>query len=487
MASSEQISAVIDGEQVTTGTWITTLDPSTGEALASVAACGPDEVDKAVDAARRAFDSGWSRTLPVERGRLLRALADRIRAEGDDLARQESRDTGKPLTQARGDVEGAARYYEYYGSVVEALHGDVIPAVADTHVFTRREPHGVTAHIVPWNYPLQITARTTAPALAAGNCCVVKPAEDAPLGALSIARMAQEVGFPAGVLNVVPGEGAVAGAALAAHRDIAHLSFTGSVPVGREVGAVAARNLVPAALELGGKSPNIVFDDADLEAAVPAIVGSIIQNAGQTCSAGARLLVHEAVHAEVVDRIRARFEELRVGPGVDDPDLGPLISAKQRDRVAALVSAATAPARVLTGGQSLGGADLPDGFYFAPTVVDDVPADSDLGQEEIFGPVLTVTAFGSEDEAVAIANGTRFGLVAAVWTRDLGRAHRLAERLVAGQVFVNTYGAGGGVELPFGGVKESGHGREKGFEALVAYTRTKTVAVRHAAPAGASR
>jgi aldehyde dehydrogenase (NAD+)/betaine-aldehyde dehydrogenase len=414
----------------------------------------------------------------VERGRLLRALADRIRGDAEALARQESLDTGKPLTQARADAHGAARYFEFYGSVVEALHGDVIPAVRDAVAFTRREPLGVTGHIVPWNYPLQITSRTVAPSLAAGNCAVVKPAEDAPLGSLSIADLALEVGIPAGVFNVVPGLGTSAGAALAARSDIDHLSFTGSVPVGREIAATAGRNLVPVALELGGKSPNIIFPDADLDTALPTVVNSIIQNAGQTCSAGSRLLVHHAVYEGVLHRLKERFESLRMGHSLEDPDLGPLISATQRERLLAAIATPVAPARTVIGGGKPSGPAFAAGFFLEPTIIADVPGDSSLGQDELFGPVLVVTPFHDESEAVRLANGTPYGLVAAVWTSDVDRAHRMAARLRSGQVFVNTYGAGGGVELPFGGIGDSGFGREKGFEALVSYTRTKTVAMR---------
>lgn len=470
--------AIIDGQHVATESWLETIDPGTSDVIAEVAACGPDEIDRAVRAARRAHDAGWSQTLPMERGRLLRALADRIRDDADELSRQESLDTGKPLAQARADVQGAARYFEFYGCSVEALHGDVIPAVRDAVAFTRREPLGVTGHIVPWNYPLQITARTVAPSLAAGNCAVVKPAEDAPLGSLSIAALALEVGFPAGVFNVVPGLGTTAGAALAARSDIDHLSFTGSVSVGREIAATAGRNLVPVALELGGKSPNIIFPDADLAAALPTVVNSIIQNAGQTCSAGSRLLVHHSVYDEVLRGLKERFEALRVGHGLEDPDLGPLISAIQQERLLAALAAPAAPARTVIGGGKPHGSAFASGFFLEPTIIADVPGSSSLGQEELFGPVLVVTPFQDEAEAIKLANGTPYGLVAAVWTSDVDRAHRLSARLHSGQVFVNTYGAGGGVELPFGGIGESGFGREKGFEALVSYTRTKTVAIR---------
>ncbi|MFB9386126.1 aldehyde dehydrogenase family protein [Pseudonocardia petroleophila] len=320
------------------------------------------------------------------------------------------------------------------------------------------------ANAVSWPWPWL---------LAAGNCCVLKPAEDSPVTAVELARLAAEAGFADGAFNVVTGVGVEAGAALAAHPGIDHLSFTGSRPVGTAVATAAAANVVPVVLELGGKSPNIVFADADLDRAVPLIVNSIVQNAGQTCTAGSRVLVHQSVHDEVVARVRERFEAVRTGPGPDDPDLGPLTNATQRDRVAAMVGRARADAELVTGGEAPGGA----GFFFPPTLFDHVPVGSEIGQQEVFGPVLAVTTFRTDDEAVELANATEYGLVAALWTGSVGRAHRLAAELDAGQVFVNTYGAGGGIELPLGGTKRSGYGREKGVEGLLGYTRTKAVVV----------
>jgi aldehyde dehydrogenase (NAD+) len=454
-------------------------DPSTGLAIGRIARASPADVDAAVGAAQRAFDGPWGALPGFERGRLLAALGRAVLAHADLLADLEIRDVGKPASQARADVVALARYLEFYAGAADKLHGTTIPFLAGYTVYTLREPHGVTGHIVPWNYPMQIVGRSVGAALAAGNAVVVKPAEEASLTTLAIARLAAEVGFPAGAINVVPGLGEEAGAALAAHPGVHHLSFTGSVEVGIAVQIAAARHVAPVTLELGGKSPQLVFDDADLEAALPMLVRAGIQNAGQTCSASSRLLVQRGIHDRVVEALAARSRALRVGPAARDLDLGPLVSAAQRARVQGLVAAGLgAGAVLLATGEVV--ADAPaGGHYVAPTLLGGVAPSAPLAQEEIFGPVQVVLPFDDEDEAVAIANGTRYGLVAGAWTRDAGRQHRLVRRLRAGQVFLNDYGAAGGVELPFGGTGWSGHGREKGFEALYGFTTVKTVAARH--------
>jgi aldehyde dehydrogenase (NAD+) len=466
--------AIIGGERIFTAQSIDVIDPATGKAFATVARCGAQEVDLAVAAARRAFSS-WRLTTAAERGRLLSRFAQVITQHADELAALESRDTGKPLRQAKVDVAFSVRYFEYYSNMVEAVFGSVIPAATDRFTFTTREAYGVTGHIIPWNYPLGIASRTLAPALAAGNCCVLKPAEQAPLSSVRLAELALEAGFPAGVLNVVSGLGAEAGAALSSHTGIDHVSFTGSVPVGRKIAEAAAGNLIPAALELGGKSPNIVLADADLDLVTPVVASAILQNAGQTCSAGARLLVHRDVHAELVSRLKDIFAGTTIGAGSTDPDLGPVISALQHQRVSELVEIGRDEAELIHGGGRPAGAAYEEGYFFEPTLFDHVAPQAAIAQREIFGPVLTVTPFGDLDEAVAIANGTDYGLVAGVWTRNIGRANWMIRELHCGQVMVNTFS--NGVELPFGGRKKSGYGVEKGYDALLAFTHVKGAVV----------
>ncbi|MFI7291965.1 aldehyde dehydrogenase family protein [Streptomyces anulatus] len=469
--------AVIAGKKVPTARWIDVLDPATARPFARVARCGPAEVRSAVEAARQVYESAWRFTSPVERSGVCHRIAGGLRARRQELARLETLDTGKPLGQSLVDADIAARYFEFYANALEALGGETIQQRPDRLAFTLREPYGVCGHIIPWNYPLQIAARTVAPALAAGNCCVLKPAEDAPLTSLRLAEIVEEAGLPAGVLNVVPGYGDEAGAALAAHPDVDRLAFTGSREGGEAVMTAAARNIVPVTLELGGKSPHLVFPDYDAALAVPQIVESITEHAGQNCSAGSRLLVHRSVHDELVAALAERFRSLRLGPGLDDPDMGPLISAKQRDRVLGYLAEGGGGIEVRAGGGVPEGEAYAEGFYVEPTLLDHVTPEHRVFNEEIFGPVLCVSVFDSMDEAVALAEHTTYGLAAGIWTRDVTAAHWLAQRLRVGQVFVNNYSAAGGVELPFGGYRRSGVGVEKGLEALREYTRCKTVAI----------
>ena len=453
------------------------INPSDGTQLCEIARGQGDDIHAAVAAAEAALAGDWGKATAAERGRILAAIGRAVLTHVDHLAELEAMDVGKPLKQARADVLALARYLEFYGGAADKLHGETIPYLDGYTVYTLREPHGVTGHIIPWNYPLQIIGRSIGAALAMGNACVLKPAEEACLTALAFAQIAHDAGLPAGALNVVPGLGAEAGAALTAHSGVHHISFTGSVGVGRLIQQTAATHIVPVTLELGGKSPQVVFEDADLDAALPFLVNAGIQNAGQTCSASSRILVHHKVYDEVVEKMASRYSALRAGPAMADLDVGPLVSDRQRDIVQGFLD----QGRDLTmAAQGKVVDEAPaGGAYCAPTLFTDVAPEHCLAQDEIFGPVQVVIPFDDEAQAIEIANGTDFGLVASIWSRDGARQMRMAKALRAGQVFVNNYGAGGGVELPFGGTGLSGHGREKGFEALYGFSMLKTVAAYH--------
>ncbi|HEY7792166.1 MAG TPA: aldehyde dehydrogenase family protein [Vicinamibacterales bacterium] len=482
-ASSSVEGLIIDGQRspASDGGILDVPNPSTGERLAQVARGTKGDVDRAVAGARAALRSpAWAGITPADRGRLLLRIAQRIRERADDLALLESTDNGKPLRQARTDVQVAARYFEFYGGAADKIMGHTIPLGPGLFDFTVREPIGLSAQIIPWNYPIQIGARGVAPALAAGCVVVLKPAEDAPMTALRLGEIALECGLPPGVLNVVPGDGPMTGQALASHPDINQLTFTGSVEVGIAVAKMAADHIVPVVMELGGKSPNIVFADADMEATATGVANAIFQNAGQTCSAGSRLLVERRAHDELVDRLIAHTQKMRIGPGPEDPDLGPIISQKQLDSIERYIRIARDEgAEVIAGGRRPQEPRLGRGFFIEPTLLDRVKPEMRVAREEIFGPVLAILPFDEPEEAAALANQSDYGLVAGIWTRDINRALSLAARLQSGQVYINTYGAGGGVELPFGGYKKSGYGREKGLEALASYTQVKNVCVRY--------
>ncbi len=461
------------------GETLPVVDPSSGETFASIARSGVSDIDRAVRAARRAFEGPWGRLSAADRSRLLMRLASLVDSHREELAQLESRDTGKPLKQGRADAQALSRYFEYYAGAADKLHGQTIPYQTGYTVFTLREPHGVTGHIIPWNYPMQIFGRSVGAALAVGNACVVKPAEDACLSLVRIAQLAAEAGLPPGTLNIVTGLGAEAGQALAEHPGIDHISFTGSTATGKRVAQAAAEHHCPVTLELGGKSPQIVFDDADLKAALPVLVNAIIQNGGQTCSAGSRVLLQSGIHDEVMQALSERFAALVAGPAKADLDLGPLVSRRQLQRVWDYLSDAQTSGLDFVAQGTVHESAPQSGFYQAPVLLGQVPRTDKLFREEIFGPVLVTCAFDDEDQALALANATEYGLVAGIWTRDGGRQMRLARAIRSGQVFINNYGAGGGVELPFGGVGASGHGREKGFEALYGFTTLKTIAIRH--------
>jgi len=458
---------------------IDVVNPSDGQVMARVARGTADDVDAAVAAGQAALDGDWGRLTATERGRLLGRLAELIRRDAEALARTESEDVGKPLTLAKNDVAVCARYFEYYGAAADKVHGETIPFVNDFTVLTVWEPHGVTAHIVPWNYPLQMTGRSVAPALAMGNAIVLKPAEDTSLTALMLASLSQEAGFPPGAFNVVTGLGEEVGAALSAHPGIGHVSFTGSNEVGALIQAAAAKNAVPVTLELGGKSPQLVFADANLAEAAATVVRGIVANAGQTCSAGSRVLIEDGIYETFTGDLARRFVALRVGSATQDLDLGPVVNKAQRDRIERYLAIARKDGLPILAEGSIGTNVPAEGYYVKPTLIGDVPPDHILAQEEVFGPVLVAIRVRDEEDAVRVANATPYGLCAGVWTKNVGRAMRVARRVHSGQVFINNYGAGGGVELPFGGVKKSGHGREKGFEALYGCGSLKTIVLRH--------
>ena len=460
------------------------LDPATNRPLARVALGTPDDAARAMEVAQRAFDSSdWAGGDGARRGRALARLAQLLEQQQEEFAVLESRNMGKTVREARVDIGYVVRTLEYVAGLADKVEGTTVPVPGSRFNYTVREPLGVTVHIAPWNYPLLLALRSVAPALAAGNAAVLKPASLTPLTAIRLGRLAKAAGVPDGILNVVSGPGGRLGEALVRDRRCRSVSFTGSGEVGRRIAGLAAERLVPVTLELGGKSPVVVLPDADLDWAARGIALGIFGNAGQMCWAGSRLIVHDAVRAPLLDRVRSLAEALRLGPGTEDGvEMGPLVSREQEAKVLEYVDAARHDGgTVVTGGAKADEPRLAQGNFVRPTVLADLSPGARTAREEIFGPVLSTFSFTDLDEGIRLANDTPFGLFAAVWTRDLAQAHQVARRLEAGMVVVNepplTF-----PQTPFGGFKESGLGSEQGAHVVASYTRVKNVLVNVALP-----
>jgi betaine-aldehyde dehydrogenase len=472
---------LIDGKFVpaVSGETFDVLNPATNEVIARVAKGGPADVDAAVAAARRAFEGGpWPKMTGLDRQRLMMKLAQLLRDHLDELAVMETSACGKPIAESRGDVANGALTLEYYAGMAPRVTGETLPIAPDLLDYTLREPLGVCACIVPWNFPLVIALWKVAPALATGNTVVLKPASYTPTTAMRLGELALQAGFPPGVLNVIAGPGSVIGRALCQHPEVDKISFTGETETGREIQALAAPTLKKLSLELGGKSPNIVFPDADIEAAVNGSLLAIYGNAGQRCTARSRLLLHERAREAFLDRFVDKANRIRIGdPLLEQTQMGPLVSRGQVERVSRFVAAAARDgAQVIAGGARPDDPALARGNFYRPTVVDRVRPDMQLAQEEVFGPVLAVLPFEDEERVIEIANGVQYGLAATIWTRDVARAHRVARRLRAGNVSIN-YPTVNLVGAPFGGYKQSGMGREMGPHAIESYTQIKNVVV----------
>jgi acyl-CoA reductase-like NAD-dependent aldehyde dehydrogenase len=476
----QPVKMLIGGQWVesASGKTFATINPATTQVLAQVAEGESEDINRAVAAARKAFESGpWPKMTPSQRGRLLWKLADLLEAHAEEFAALETLDNGKPIKYAKGgDVPLTVDHFRYFAGWASKLEGETIPvSIPNMFTYTLREPLGVVGQIIPWNFPLQMASWKLAPALACGNTVVLKPAEQTPLTALRLGELICEAGFPDGVVNIVPGFGEMAGAALAAHPDVDKIAFTGSTEVGRKIVQASAGNLKKVTLELGGKSPNIIFPDADLKYAVRGAMNAIFFNQGQVCTAGSRLFVHQSVYEQVVSGLAEYAQKMKIGAGIDPAsDLGPLVSQEQLERVLGYVeSGKHEGASVVTGGERVATQDLA-GYFMRPTVFDGVQDEMRIAREEIFGPVVVALPFENVEEVAARANASIYGLAAGVWTSDVKIAHKMASTLKAGVVWVNTYNMFDAA-APFGGYKQSGYGREMGHAVLDAYTQTKTV------------
>jgi len=468
----------IDGKLAASesGTEMESFDPGTGKAFISFSSGEQADVDKAVSAAKQAMANGWGQSLPVNRSRVLYRASALILENLERLAIAETLDCGKPLNESLGDVRGAARAFEYYAGSCDKLQGDTFPLGPNHHGYSIHEPIGVTAHIVPWNFPLSTTARSVAPALAAGCSVIVKPAEQTPITALMLADILKQAGLPRGVYNVVTGTGTNAGAPLVAHPDIDHITFTGSVNTGISVMKSAADNVTRLILELGGKSPITVLGDCDIDSALSGVLGAIFENAGQICSAGSRLVIERSIHEEFTEKLALSTKALTIGHGLKDLQLGPVNSQQHLERIAEYLSDAKSRGLdIIAGGNVITDPRVGAGWFVEPTIIDNLQRNDRMCQEEIFGPVLAVQVVDDFAEAVDVANDSDFGLVAGVYTSNFSKAHQFARDVNAGQIYVNEYFAGG-IEVPFGGNKKSGFGREKGLEAVKSYSKIKSVA-----------
>ncbi len=451
------------------------FDPGGGEVFANFTAGTSEDVDAAVASAKAAFENVWRDTPAIERARILQRAAALTLENIDRLAIAESLDSGKRLNEALGDVRGVARTFEYYAGACDKLQGDSFPIGPDYIGYSVYEPVGVTAHIIPWNYPISTAARGFAPALAAGCTVVAKPAEQTPFSALMLADILSQAGLPDGVCNVVTGTGIDVGAPLTQHADVDHITFTGSVQTGRAVMKAAADDITRVVLELGGKSPVVVLNDCDRERALADVMGAIYENAGQICSAGSRLVIERDLHAGFVEELAERTKKLKLGHGLRQPDVGPVNSAEHLGKIAGFIDRAKAAgAEIAAGGSVTTDPETGKGWFFEPTIIDKAAQTDEVVQEEIFGPVLTVQVADDAEHALALANDTQFGLVAGIYTSNFAKANQLARKIDAGQIYINEYFAAG-IEVPFGGNKKSGFGREKGIEGLKSYTKIKSI------------